>query len=90
MLKSTEHLGVNSMSRKRKQYSAEFKTKVVLELLAGDQTVAQVASKYDVTAKSLTDWGGDYPFSTGLQETDECLSGRNEKSCLGTQQAVGR
>ena len=44
------------MSRKRKQYSAEFKTKVVLELLKGDQTVAQVASKYEVTAKSLTDW----------------------------------
>ena len=44
------------MSRKRKQYSAEFKSKVVLELLSGDQTVAQVASKYEITAKSLTDW----------------------------------
>lgn len=44
------------MSRKRKQYSAEFKTKIVLELLQGDQTVAQLASKYEVTAKSLTDW----------------------------------
>lgn len=44
------------MSRKRKHYSAEFKSKVVLELLAGDLTVAQVASKYNVTAKSLTDW----------------------------------
>jgi putative transposase len=44
------------MSRKRKQYSAEFKTKVVLELLRGEQTVAQVASKYQITAKSLSDW----------------------------------
>jgi putative transposase len=44
------------MSRKRKQYSAEFKTKVVLELLRGEQTVAQVASKYEITAKSLGDW----------------------------------
>jgi putative transposase len=56
MLKSTEHLGVKIMSRKRKQYSAEFKTKVVLELLQGDQTVAQVASRYEITAKSLSDW----------------------------------
>ncbi len=44
------------MSKKRKQYSAEYKTKVVLELLQGDLTVAQVASKYDITAKSLGDW----------------------------------
>jgi putative transposase len=44
------------MSRKRKQYSAEFKSKVVLELLSGEQTVAQIASKYSITAKSLTDW----------------------------------
>lgn len=44
------------MSKKWKQYSAEYKTKVVLELLSGDQTVAQVASKYDITAKSLGDW----------------------------------
>lgn len=44
------------MSKKRKQYSAEYKTKVALELLQGDLTVAQVASKYDITAKSLGDW----------------------------------
>jgi len=37
MLKSTKRLGVKIMSRKRKQYSAEFKTKVVLELLQGKQ-----------------------------------------------------
>jgi len=56
MVQLSKHLGVNIMSRKRKQYSAEFKTKVVLELLSADQTVAQVASKYEITAKSLTDW----------------------------------
>ena len=37
MLKFMEHLGVKIISRKRKQYSAEFKTKVVLELLQADQ-----------------------------------------------------
>jgi putative transposase len=50
------HLGEKIMSRKRKTYSAEFKTKIVLELLSGEQTVAQIASKYEITAKSLTDW----------------------------------
>ncbi len=44
------------MSRKRKSYSAEFKTKVVLELLSGEYTTAQVASKYEITANSLQSW----------------------------------
>jgi len=44
------------MSRKKRTFSADFKTKVVLELLSGEKTIAQVASKYEVTAKSLIDW----------------------------------
>ena len=37
-------------------FSVEFKTKVVLELLEGEQTINQIASKYDVTAKSIQSW----------------------------------
>ena len=37
------------MSTKRKTYSAEFKAKVVLEVLEGEMTLNQIASKYDVT-----------------------------------------
>jgi transposase-like protein len=31
------------MSKKKKRYSANFKAKVVLELLSGEQTIAQIA-----------------------------------------------
>ncbi len=54
------------MSKKRKSYTAEFKTKVVLEFLSGDQTVAQVASKYEITAKSLTDWKKQFLANASL------------------------
>ena len=37
-------------------YPAEFKTKIVLELLAGDQTVSQIASKYSLISKSIQNW----------------------------------
>lgn len=66
MVKYTNHFGDRDMSRKRKTYSAEFKTKVVLELLAGDQTVAQIASKYEITAKSLTDWKKQFLSNASL------------------------
>ena len=44
------------MSNKRKTYTAEFKTKVVLEVLKNDQTVAQLSVKYDVTPKNINNW----------------------------------
>lgn len=44
------------MSKKKKTYSADFKSKIVLELLSGEHTIAQIASKYEISAKSLIDW----------------------------------
>lgn len=44
------------MSKKQKTYTAEFKTKIVLELLAGDHTVAQIASKHGLISKSIQNW----------------------------------
>ena len=44
------------MSKKQKTYSAEFKTKIVLELLSGDQTISQIASKYSLISKSIQNW----------------------------------
>ena len=44
------------MSNKRKVYSAEFKTKVVLEVLRDTQTVSEISVKYNVTPKNIHNW----------------------------------
>jgi putative transposase len=44
------------MSRKRKIYSADFKSKVILEVLEGDKTLNEIASKYEILPKSLHNW----------------------------------
>lgn len=45
------------MSRKKGQtYTAEQKTKIVLELLKEEQTASQLATKYKVTTQSLGKW----------------------------------
>ena len=41
---------------KRKKYSPEFKAKVVLELIQGDQPISVVASKYDLNPNLLSGW----------------------------------
>jgi len=40
----------------KKTYSAEFKTKVVLELLKEEETIANVASKYSISVQTLKQW----------------------------------
>ena len=42
--------------RTQKKYNAQFKAKVVLELLAEELTLGQVCAKYNVTDKSISAW----------------------------------
>lgn len=46
-----------TMARKKGQtYTAEQKTKIVLELLKEEQTLSQIATKYKITSKSIQNW----------------------------------
>lgn len=44
------------MSRKRTTYNAEYKAKVVLEVLEGIKTINEIASKYDLLPKNVQNW----------------------------------
>jgi transposase-like protein len=44
------------MKRNRKNYSPEFKAKVVLELLQENKTINEMTSKYGILTKSLIEW----------------------------------
>ena len=44
------------MSNKKRTFTVAFKTKVVLTALKEDQTMAQLSSKYDITAKNIQNW----------------------------------
>ncbi|MDQ7004260.1 MAG: IS3 family transposase [Ghiorsea sp.] len=44
------------MSRKRQVYSAAFKSKLVLEVLANEKPLSTIASEHNVTPKNLQNW----------------------------------
>jgi len=44
------------LSKKRRQFSSAFKTKVVLEVLEGNATINEIASKYNILPKSIGQW----------------------------------
>ena len=47
---------LEKMSKKMTQYSAEFKTKIVLEVLKGDKTINQIASENNIVPKNIINW----------------------------------
>ena len=44
------------MSKKRKRFTAEFKTRVALDALTGELTLSELASKYGVHANQISQW----------------------------------
>jgi len=44
------------MSRKMTKYTTEFKTKIVLEVLKGENTLNEIASKYNIIPKNIMNW----------------------------------
>jgi len=59
--------GEKIMSRKKGQtYTSEQKTKIVLDLLKEESTVAQLASKYKVSAQTLNNWKRQFLSNASL------------------------
>jgi putative transposase len=52
--------------RKKKTYSAEFKTKVVLEVLKEEESLSAIASKYEITVQTLRKWKSQFLENASL------------------------
>lgn len=64
------------MSKRQKQrYSAEFKAKVALAAIKGDQTISQLSSEYGIHPTSINQWrrellqGANQVFAAGSKPT---------------------
>ena len=70
--------------KKRTNYTAEFKTKVVLEILAEEETVNQIAAKYDVSPVVIARWKKEFleraseVFRKGPSESEKELEQSKE------------
>jgi transposase len=63
---------------KRKKYSAEFKAKVALEAIKGEETMAQLSAKYGVHPNMIAQWKSK--AQKGMVEVFSTGKARQEKS----------
>jgi transposase len=47
------------MSRKRKQYSSQFKAKVAIDAIRGQKTTTELASQYEIHPTMINNWKRD-------------------------------
>ncbi len=62
---------------KRKQHNATFKSRVALEALRGDQTIAELAAKYEIHPTLVTKW--EKQAVDGLAEYFQARAARPRK-----------
>lgn len=67
---------------KRRQFTPEFKTKIVLELLREEKTLSEIASDYDISPNQLRNWKNEFlenAFKAFSQSRDAKESKASEK-----------
>jgi len=45
---------------KRREYTAEYKAKIILEIIAGDKSTSQIASRENINPKQLQNWKKEF------------------------------
>lgn len=73
--------------RKRRIFTAEFKTERVLEVLTGDFTPAEVCRMHQISPQQLADWKGEFLANAPLvfqrdRETEVLAEQVHELECV--------
>ncbi|MCK7544636.1 transposase [Marinobacter bryozoorum] len=64
------------MSKKRKQYSASFKSKVALAALKGDQTTSEIAARFQIHPTMVSTWKREL-----LENAPDLFESENAAKC---------
>ena len=81
--------------KKRNRYSAEFKTKVVLEVLREEATVNEIAARYEISPVMVGRWKQDFlsrapeVFKKGPSEAEKDLA-REQNHVADLERKVGQ
>jgi len=81
-----EKLSYNGNMNKRNQYTAEFKTKVVIEVLREESTLNEIAARYGISPVMISRWKVGFleraheVFKRGPSATEKDLKAEKERT----------
>jgi transposase-like protein len=75
--------------KKRKQYTADFKAKVVKEMLREEKTIGQLASEYEVHSNMLYRWRDQMLAGLPSLFSDQAMQELAEKEAQWQQEREG-
>jgi transposase-like protein len=66
------------MKRTRRKFSAEFKTKVVLEALKDQMTIQELSSKFEIHPNQISTWKSEFLNNASAVFEVKCSRSREE------------
>ena len=85
MRHKNKKVSYNESMKKRNQYSAEFKSKIVLEVLQETSTINEISAKYSISPVTISRWKSEFMeraaevFKKGPSTAEKELKEKNER-----------
>lgn len=85
MRHKNKKVSYNGSMKKRNQYSAEFKSKIVLEILQETSTVNEISAKYGISPVTISRWKSEFieraaeVFKKGPSPAEKELKEKNQR-----------
>ena len=64
---------------KRNTYTPEYKAKIVIEILEGEQTISEIASREGINVNQLKNWKKEFLDNASVVFDDKCEENLKEK-----------
>ncbi len=76
--------------RSRRTFKAEFKSQVVLQVLSGEKTAAQVCREHGLTAQTVGDWKSQFLAAAPQAFGKDAASSAEQERIAELEQMVGK
>ena len=76
--------------RTRRKFTGEFKSRVVLEVLSGEKTVAEACREYELTGQMINDWKAQFLAAAPQAFESNTASSEEAERIADLEQMVGK
>lgn len=76
--------------KSRRKFTADFKAQVALEAIKGQQTLAELSARYELTQSQIANWKKEFLSKASLVFTQEAPEKAKDKEIQGLYAKIGQ